>query len=237
MGTVKTIVIADDEAGCRQEFTSRPGLFKVIEVPNANDLVEELKKCFVLGCKPDLVLLDIWRPGDPIPPDQADREQRAKKSLQDLTAQLEITRHAVEEAWIPRGFHILEELRREWPDPNDLPIAMYSKRGYFLAKPDQLELIENLRAHWILKNDENEYFEYVQDRIDRLVNIYRQNRTIKKKLTKMRIFSIIGFFVSLTSLIFLFGSHFLGAGSIPETILTCALSAIITYAIDRLLLR
>jgi hypothetical protein len=237
MGSRKNIVIADDEQECREEFTSRPDLFKVIEVANANNLVDELKKAFAVGNKPDLVLLDIWRPSDRVPPDQAEREQRAKESLHDLTVQLEKTRAVVQEAWIPRGFRILEELRSEWPNPDELPIAMYSKRGYFLATPSQLELVENLKAHWILKNDENEYFEYVQDRIERLVNIYRHNHQVKKKLKRMRLISLAGVFISFSLMTVVIGSHFLGSGSLPEAALSCVLSVLLTYGLDRLLLR
>lgn len=237
MSVRKNIVIADDEQECRQEFSSRPDQFKVLEVANANDLVDELKKSFAVGCKPDLVLLDIWRPGDRVPPDQAEREQRARASLNDLTEQLEKTRKSVQEAWIPRGFRILEELRKEWPDPNDLPIAMYSKRGYFLATPDQLELIENLKAHWILKHDDTEFFEYVQDRIDRLVSIYKANRQVKKKLARLRLISIFAVFISLSFLTIIIGSHILGSGSLSETMLSCILSVLLTYGLDRLLLR
>jgi len=237
MGKVKNIIIADDEAECREEFTSRPEHFKVLEVDNANNLVDELKKLFAINQSPDLVLLDIWRPADRIPPDQAEREDRAKKSLQDLTAQLELTRSIVKEAWIPRGFHVLSEIRKEWPDPTELPVALYSKRGYFLATPEQLEQVENQNAHWILKNDENEFFEYVQDRIDRLVGIYKKNRKTKKQIFKMRIISISAIFISIAVLALFVGKHLLGANSFPETVASCILSVILTYGLDRLLLR
>lgn len=183
------------------------------------------------------MLLDIWRPRDRIPSNQDELEQHARQSLHDLTVQLEKTRTAVQEAWIPRGFHILEELRRIWPNPDDLPIAMYSKRGYFLATPDQLELIENLKAHWILKNDENEYFEYVQDRVERIVGIYRHNHLVKKKLRRMRIVSLSGVFISFALMTIVLGSHVFGSGSLPEAVLSCIFSVLLTYALDRLLLR
>lgn len=48
MGQRKNIIIADDEPECREEFTSRPDLFNVIEVANANNLVDELKKTYAL---------------------------------------------------------------------------------------------------------------------------------------------------------------------------------------------
>lgn len=237
MTRVKHIVIADDEASCRQEFASRPNEFNVLEVDNANNLVDELKKLFSKGHKPDLVLLDIWRPADRVPRDQSDRESRAKKSLQDLTAQLELTRSIVQEAWIPRGFHILNEIRKVWPDPTELPVALYSKRGYFLATPEQLEQVENLNAHWILKNEEDEYFEYVQDRISRLVGIYEANRNTKKKILRLRFISILAVFISIAVLAILIGRHILGANSLPETVVSCILSVILTYGLDRLLLR
>lgn len=44
MGQRKNIIIADDEQECREEFTSRPDMFNVIEVADANNLIEELKK-------------------------------------------------------------------------------------------------------------------------------------------------------------------------------------------------
>ena len=233
----KNIIIADDEPECREEFTSRPDLFNVIEVANANNLVDELKKNIAIGNKPDLVLLDIWRPRDRVPPNQAELEYNARQSLQDLTDQLEKTRAAVKQAWIPRGFHVLEDLRSIWPNPDDLPIAMYSKRGYFLATPEQLESIENLKAHWILKNDENEYFEYVQDRIERLVGIYRHNRKVKRNFRRLRIISLAGVFISFALLTIVIGSHVLGSGSLPEAVISCILSVLLTYALDRLLLR
>lgn len=237
MKRAKHIVIADDEASCRQEFASRPNEFNVLEVDNANNLVDELKKLFSQGHKPDLVLLDIWRPADRVPRDQSDRESRAKKSLQDLTAQLELTRGIVQEAWIPRGFHVLNEIRKVWPNPTELPVALYSKRGYFLATPEQLEQVENLNAHWILKNEEDEYFEYVQDRISRLVGIYETNRNTKNKIKRLRIISILAVFISIAVLATLIGRHMLGADSLPETVVSCILSVILTYGLDRLLLR
>jgi hypothetical protein len=237
MGRIKHIVIADDEAECRQEFASRPEQFKVLEVDNANNLIDELKKLFSKGHRPDLVLLDIWRPADRVPRDQSDRESRAKKSLQDLTAQLELTRGIVQEAWIPRGFHILKEIRKVWPNPTELPVALYSKRGYFLATPEQLEQVENQNAHWILKHEENEFFEYVQDRIDRLVGIYDTNRNTKKKIMRMRFISILAIFISIAILALFIGGHVLGANSLPETVVSCILSVVLTYGLDRLLLR
>jgi len=114
---------------------------------------------------------------------------------------------------------------------------MYSKRGYFLATPDQLELIENLKAHWILKNDENEYFEYVQDRVERIVGIYRHNHLVKKKLRRMRIVSLSGVFISFALMTIVLGSHVFGSGSLPEAVLSCIFSVLLTYALDRLLLR
>ena len=94
----RRIVIADDEPSCRHEFTSRSDRFEVLEVENANNLVADLKHLLQQGKRPDLVLLDIWRPPEGDRPDQAEREQRARKGLADLTAQLEKTRKAVEEA-------------------------------------------------------------------------------------------------------------------------------------------
>ncbi len=227
------LVIADDEAECRREFTCCSDMYDVREVENSNNLVAELEKLYAEGFKPDIVLLDIWCPPNNTPPDQEQREQRARKSLHDLTAQLEKTRKAVQEAWIPRGFDILRELRSKWSDSNELPVAMYSKRGHFLATSKNLEDVEKLEAHWILKHDENEYFEYVQDCIKRIVTAHEHSTKMQRQISRTLNIAVVAIFASIVCLGLLVAPN--NSAPMLRFIGVSIFSVLLTFGINKLL--
>lgn len=67
-----------------------------------------------------------------------------------LDVQIDITKEAVESAWEPLGLEILEDIRKHF-DAKQLPVIIYTQRGFSLLDNNQLEKVEKLEGNWLQK--------------------------------------------------------------------------------------
>jgi hypothetical protein len=99
--------------------------------------------------KPDVLLIDLYHPKDNLP-DFEVRKSIANEELKNLDKQILITKKAVDNVWVPLGIDILEQVRAKF-DAEDLPVIIYTQRGFILVEDEQIRRVERFKGFWMQK--------------------------------------------------------------------------------------
>jgi hypothetical protein len=179
------VVICDDQARFIEEFKQRHGgYYEIVAVDDTRKLPEELEKMKYL---PDILLLDLYHPRD----NNSDFEQRrlaAEDRLTALDEEIEKTKEAVNRTWEPFGIEMLKVLREKYL-PEQLPIAIYTQKGILLLEDKELQEVETLNAHWLLKKRLTARTEEV--RIDRIISYWKKPSSNELEVNK-KVFIVHG---------------------------------------------
>lgn len=187
----KNILICDDQK--RFINTFRENHSEYYDIREELDIRKLLDR--IEDNKPDLILLDLYHPKDDNE-DFESRRQNAEIELQNLNVQIQKTRDAVDATWTPLGLEILEDIREKY-SARDLPVIIYSQRGLFLLKDDQVRFVEENDGHWMLKNEYTARTE--KARMDRIMAYSGKAKPIlqRYKIFLIASWTIIGFLVSV----------------------------------------
>lgn len=119
---------------------------------------------------PDLLLLDLYHPD---PGDEfAARRAEIQRTLGELNVKIAELKHVVEQAMSPVGIDLLEDIRSRH-DEHELPVMVYTKRGFLLLEDAELRKIVLADADWLLKDPHRLHPETLRASIRRYV---RQSR-------------------------------------------------------------
>lgn len=119
---------------------------------------------------PDLLLLDLYHPD---PGDEfAARRSEIQCALRELNVKIAELKHVVERAMSPVGIDLLEDIRSRHSEP-ELPVMVYTKRGFLLLEDAELRKIVLADADWLLKDPHRLHPETLRATIRRYV---RQSR-------------------------------------------------------------
>lgn len=190
------VLICDDQQRFIDEFKKNHfNHYNIREVNDINKLITRIDEN-----KPSIVLLDLYHPKDSNP-DFGIRKQNAELELKNLDKQIEITRQAVNNVWEPIGLDILKVIRDKYSS-KELPVLIYSQRGLVLMGDEQLQQVEKLKGHWMLKKVYSSSTEKI--RIDRIVEEISNMNPVLKKLKGAIIILTILLCVTSTYLLFNF---------------------------------
>lgn len=147
------ILYCDDNEEFLDEFRSRHAEdFDIESLSNISDVYRAITERRDEEL-PDLLLLDLYHPGNPDDHtgDQQAARQVAETKLAELHDLLDEVRECVNRAWSSTAIDVLEELRRKYP-AHKLPIMIYTQRGLLLLNDDEMRRIEQAEADWLLKD-------------------------------------------------------------------------------------
>lgn len=171
-----SILYYDDQDKYRETFVARHGEhFDVDPQSNISNVLDSLEARSEL---PDLLVLDLYHDIDRSDPDQARRVTEAAAALEDLNDMLQRVKGKVDSAWEPAALATLERVRERF-SARELPIMVYSQRGLFFLDEGQMKQVEEVQAHWMLK-DKGEHYE--AERMRRVVE-RRPSRRLARDLT------------------------------------------------------
>lgn len=187
------VLICDDQQRFIEKFkNNHSNHYDIHEVNDINKLFKKIDEV-----KPNIVLLDLYHPKDSNT-DFEIRKEKAEQELKNLDRQIEITKQAVDNVWEPIGLDILGQIRTKF-SPDELPVMIYSQRGLVLMGDEQLQKVEKLKGHWMLKNVSSKTTEKI--RIDRIVE---ELSAVNPTIMKYR-----GTIIILTILLCITSSYFL----------------------------
>lgn len=187
------ILICDDQQKFIEKFKDNHS--NHYDIHEVNDIKKLFKK--IDEVKPHIVLLDLYHPKDSNTGFEI-RIEKAEQELKNLDRQIEVTKQAVDNVWEPIGLDILDQIRTKF-SPDELPVMIYSQRGLVLMEDEQLQKVEKLKGHWMLKNVSSSTTEKI--RIDRIVE---ELSTMNPTIMKYR-----GVIIILTTILCIISSYFL----------------------------
>jgi len=146
---VKTIFICDDQPEMMERFKERhKDQYEIRAFNCITDLRRAIWEC---KKKPDLVLLDLFWARENVDPSV---KEQADSSLKHFQAEAEGLVNKINMAYMPNGKEALAALRKEY-SANQLPIMIYSKTGQLLLGQDDLRIMADLDAGWLMKEQYN----------------------------------------------------------------------------------
>jgi CheY-like chemotaxis protein len=122
---------------------------------------------------PDLLLLDLYHP-DP-GEEFAARRDEIQRTLRELNVKIAELKDVVERAMSPVGIDLLEDIRSRHAE-HELPVMVYTKRGFLLLEDAELRKIVLADADWLLKDPHRVHPETLRASIWRYV---RQSRAVR----------------------------------------------------------
>jgi hypothetical protein len=171
-----SILYFDDQDKYRDAFEARHGEHFDIDpqgdISNVQSSLEERSGL------PDLLVLDLYHDIDRSDAAWTRRVAEADAALEELNDMLRRVKEKVDLAWEPAALVTLKRVRERF-SARELPIMVYSQRGLFFLDEGQMKQVEEVQAHWMLK-DKGEHYE--AERIRRVVE-QRPSRRIARDLT------------------------------------------------------
>lgn len=148
MGKPK-ILYCEDQDRFRDEFLRRHSdQFDVETLGEAKKVLQTLQARREL---PDIVLLDLYHPK--ITENYEEKKDYANRQLAELSEKVHLVKAAVDDAWIPDGVAVLQEVRKHY-SARKLPIMIYSQRGLLLLEDELLQEVARNDAEWLIKDKE-----------------------------------------------------------------------------------
>lgn len=185
------VLICDDQNRFIEDFrNNHKNHYDIREISDIRELIDRLNEK-----KPDVVLLDLYHPKD-CNSNFEERRLNAEEELKKLDKQIISTKKAVDLVWEPIGLDILKDIRKN-SQTTDLPVLIYSQRGLVLLGDDQLQEVEKLKGHWMLKKVYSPNTEKI--RIDRVIAENKKPIILTYRIS----FSILFVLLTLTSLLLL----------------------------------
>lgn len=144
-----TIYVCDDQPEMMARFQERHR--DQYEIRAFNSIVELKRAIDEKKKKPDLVLLDLFWVRENVDPDikkKADADLAAfQREARDLV-------NTIMMAYMPNGKEALATLRKKYSS-SQLPIMIYSKTGQLLLGQEDLRIMADLEAGWLMKEQYN----------------------------------------------------------------------------------
>ena len=187
-----SVLYYDDQEKYRKAFIARHGeRFHVDPQDDISDVLKALEER--RPALPDLLVLDLYHDIDRSDADQAQRVAEADVALEELNGMLRRVKAKVNSAWQPVALGTLKRVRERF-SASELPIMVYSQRGLFFLDEGQMKQVEDVQAHWMLK-DKGEHYE--AERMRRVVE-QRPSRRLARDLTIAIASVVAGAAISLT---------------------------------------
>ena len=187
-----SVLYYDDQKKHREAFMARHGeRFNVEPRADISDVLSLLEKRRSL---PDLLVLDLYHDIDRSDAAQAQRVAEAEAALEELNGMLWRVKDKVNSAWQPVALDALKRVRERF-SARELPIMIYSQRGLFFLDEGQMKQVEDVQAHWMLK-DKGEHYE--AERMCRVVE-QRPNRRLARDLAIAIASVVVGAAISLAT--------------------------------------